>query len=237
MGNSSSKSTKINRDSFIRISRENTRENMKIIIALFSTLFAQKKIWWGKCPEVPLIANFDLDRYGGTWYEVARYPMSFQSDEGHCGVVHYGKIDDTTVSVNNSEIQPAKKGKMKRTFILGEAYQTEPETFPNKIHVGFEFNNKVANFFYNLFSGDGDNYWVMETDYTRYSLVMHCDKKLMYANVYAWIMVRDQSFPTTQAYRNLRAELAERWDLSTEDFIENDFDNGLDCDYDYLEYY
>jgi len=39
------------------------------------------------------------------------------------------------------------------------------------------------------------------------------------------------------AYRNLRAELAERWDLSTEDFIENDFDNGLDCDYDYLEYY
>ena len=35
---------------------------MKIIIALFSTLFAQKKVWWGKCPEVPLIANFDLDR-------------------------------------------------------------------------------------------------------------------------------------------------------------------------------
>ena len=85
-------------------------------------------------------------------------------------------------------------------------------------------------------------------------LVMNCSKKLMYANVYAWIMVRDQSFPTTQgtisknypewitdnfclAYRNLRAELAERWDLSTEDFIENDFDNGLDCDYDYLEYY
>ena len=35
---------------------------MKIIIALFSTLLAQKKVWWGKCPEVPLIANFDLDR-------------------------------------------------------------------------------------------------------------------------------------------------------------------------------
>ena len=96
--------------------------------------------------------------------------MSFQSDDGHCGIVHYGKIDDITVSVNNSEIQPAKKGKMKRTFIIGEAYQTEPESFPNKIHVGFEFNNKVANFFYNLFSGDGDNYWVMETDYNRYSL-------------------------------------------------------------------
>ena len=96
--------------------------------------------------------------------------MSFQSDEGHCGIVHYGKVDDITVSVNNSEIQPAKKGKMKRTFIIGEAYQTEPDTFPNKIHVGFNFNNKVANFFYNLFSGDGDNYWVMETDYDRYSL-------------------------------------------------------------------
>merc|ERR1711962_259141 len=184
--------------------------NMKILIALFSTILAQKKIWWGKCPEVPLIDNFDLDRYGGTWYEVARYPMSFQSDKGHCGIVHYNKIDDITVSVNNSEIQPVKKGKMKRTFIIGEAYQTKPESFPNKIHVGFQFNNKVANFFYNLFSGDGDNYWVM---------------------------VRDQAFLTTQAYRNLRTELAERWDLSTEDFIENDFDNGLDCNYDFLEYY
>jgi len=27
---------------------------------------------------------------------VARYPMSFQSDQGHCGVVHYDKIDDIT---------------------------------------------------------------------------------------------------------------------------------------------
>lgn len=62
--------------------------------------------------------------------------MSFQSDKGHCGIVHYNKIDDITVSVNNSEIQPAKKGKMKRTFIIGEAYQTEPESFPNK--VGFQ---------------------------------------------------------------------------------------------------
>ena len=36
--------------------------------------------------------------------------------------------------------------------------------------VKFDFNNKVANFFYNLFTGDDPNYFVMETDYKKYSL-------------------------------------------------------------------
>ena len=72
--------------------------------------------------------------------------------------------------MNNSEIEPGKKNQMKRTYILGSAHQTDPDAFPNKLNVKFDFNSKVANFFYNLFVGDEDNYWVMETDYNKYSL-------------------------------------------------------------------
>ena len=69
--------------------------------------------------------------------------MKFQSDEARCGIVHYDKIDETTVGVNNSEIIPAKKGKTKRRYILGQAKQTDPQEFPNKLHVSFSFTNKV----------------------------------------------------------------------------------------------
>ena len=69
--------------------------------------------------------------------------MKFQSDEARCGIVHYDKIDATKISVNNSEIIPAKKGKSKRRYILGEAIQTNPQDFPNKLHVSFSFTNKV----------------------------------------------------------------------------------------------
>ena len=50
-------------------------------------------------------------------------------------------------------------------------------------------------------------------------------------------MVRKQSYTSTTKYEKLRERLAQTYDLQTEDFIENDFKNGLDCDYDFLEYY
>merc|ERR1711990_542371 len=111
----------------------NLRKKMYLIIFLFGFSFCQKKIWYGTCPEVPLIKNFNLNKYGGTWYEAGRYSMKFQSDEARCGIVHYDKIDETTVGVNNSEIIPAKKGKTKRRYILGQAKQTDPQEFPNKL--------------------------------------------------------------------------------------------------------
>ena len=70
-----------------------------------------------------------------------------------------------------------------------------------------------------------------------FDLVMNCDQNIMSATVYAWIMVRKQSYTSTTKYEKLRNRLAETYDLLVEDFIENDYENGLDCDYDFLEYY
>merc|ERR1712123_526588 len=150
-----------------KLKRDKTE--MKLVVFLLGCAFGQKKIWGHTCQEVPLIKNFNLKKYAGTWYEAGRYSMSFQSDKGHCGIVHYGEVDETTISVNNSEIEPGKKNQMKRTYIIGDAVQPDA-SFPNQLTVKFDFNNKVANFFYNLFSGDEPNYFIMETDYKKYSL-------------------------------------------------------------------
>lgn len=53
-------------------------------------------------PSSPITAQADFDpsRYLGTWYEIARFPVSFQ--EGCTATTAtYGLIDDTTVSVVN----------------------------------------------------------------------------------------------------------------------------------------
>jgi len=53
-------------------------------------------------PSLPIAAQADFDpsRYLGTWYEIARYPVSFQ--EGCTATTAtYGLIDDDTVSVVN----------------------------------------------------------------------------------------------------------------------------------------
>ena len=70
-----------------------------LVLLVLSLVNAQKKIWRGKCLEPPLIKNFNLKKYGGTWYEAGRYSMSFQSDEGHCGVVNYGSVDGEPTKV------------------------------------------------------------------------------------------------------------------------------------------
>ena len=48
--------------------------------------------------------GFDLVPYMGKWYELEKYPNSFQ--EGDCGVARYKLQDDATISVNNTQRKP-----------------------------------------------------------------------------------------------------------------------------------
>lgn len=57
-------------------------------------------------------ADFDPSRYLGTWYEIARYPVSFQ--EGCTATTAtYGLIDDETVSVVNRCRLGSPQGELK----------------------------------------------------------------------------------------------------------------------------
>ncbi|MFZ3581505.1 lipocalin family protein [Loktanella sp. DJP18] len=66
--------------------------------------------------------NFDADRYAGTWYEVARYPVPFEA--GCVGVTaEYSPLPDGGLSVKNTCRNP---GGSVRSIIEGRADVTGP---------------------------------------------------------------------------------------------------------------
>lgn len=66
----------------------------------------------------PFIKNFDLDRYLGTWYEIARFPHSFE--KGLVGVTAtYSLQPDGRVKVENAGYKGILEGS--RDIALGKA--------------------------------------------------------------------------------------------------------------------
>merc|ERR1711973_44174 len=80
----------------------------------------------------------------------------------------YGAIDDVTVSVNNSQISQTRRGKWESGGIMGKAVQTDPEDWPNRLSVTFDFPNKALDWFVGLFESGKPNYNIMDTDYDNY---------------------------------------------------------------------
>ncbi|MEO7405146.1 MAG: lipocalin family protein [Burkholderiales bacterium] len=102
-------------------------------------------------PPVAAVAQLDLARYAGKWFEIARFDQYFQ--RGCVGVyVEYGAIDASTVSVNNVCRIDKLDGPV--SGITGRA--TRPDAAaPAKLKVRFD------RFPVNLFSAD---YWVVALD-------------------------------------------------------------------------
>ena len=129
----------------------------------------------------------DLQRYQGTWYELARLPMFFQR---HCAAseAHYALRDDGHVAVTNrcrtteGEWQEAR----------GEA---EPQQAGHTDKLWVRFDNWFSNLFPGLTKGD---YWVLylDEDY-RAALVGNPDRK------YLWLLSRTPQVPAETRERLL----------------------------------
>ncbi len=115
-----------------------------------------------------VVDTLELDRYLGTWYEIARYDHSFERDMQ--GVkASYSVREDGLIQVINSGHKGSLDGKYKET--KGKA-RIPDKNVPSKIEVAFFLN----------FWGD---YYVMElADDYRYSLVGSSTSK------YLWILSR-----------------------------------------------
>ena len=125
-----------------------------------------------KTPKpVETVTFVDLNRYVGVWYEIARYPNSFQ--EGCVGSrATYALRDDGKVSVLNECYDGSLSGKLRSA--KGKAWVVDKET-----------NAKLKVSFFWFFAGD---YWIIELDdeYT-YVVVGHPKRK------YLWILSRTKT--------------------------------------------
>ncbi|MGE5237465.1 MAG: lipocalin family protein [Chloroflexota bacterium] len=120
--------------------------------------------------ETPLqvVPYVDIERYMGTWYEIARYPHRFQRG---CvaSTATYGLRDDGDVDVLNRCRLKSLDGEI--SFAKGRARVVDRTT-----------NAKLEVSFFRPFWGD---YWIIDLDEQyRYAVVGHPSRK------YLWVLSR-----------------------------------------------
>ena len=115
------------------------------------------------------VGNLELNRYLGTWYEIARFPHSFE--RGLVGVTAtYTMNENGTINVVNQGFKGSLDGEISRAE--GKAKVPDPDN-PARLRVSF--------------------FWIFYSDY----LVMELDKDYRWAVVgssspkYLWILSRD----------------------------------------------
>ncbi|XP_055057671.2 apolipoprotein Da, duplicate 2 [Misgurnus anguillicaudatus] len=128
----------------------------------------------GKCPQPSVQQDFDPTRYMGRWYEIMKIPNSFQL--GECCQATYA-LSNGIVLVRNDEL--LANGTV--SFIEGTATITDPSE-PAKLQVSF-------------FEGAASPYWVLATDYDKYTLVYSCTQFGVVRVEFSWIMSRDRTLP------------------------------------------
>jgi apolipoprotein D and lipocalin family protein len=119
-------------------------KNFFKLFAIFVTLFFFTACS-SKNPHLETVQKVELDKYLGTWYEIARYEHFFERDCKNV-TANYSMMDEETIKVINrcTKIQTNEKKEA-----LGRAYATDKS------------NSKLKVSFFRPFYGD---YWVLILD-------------------------------------------------------------------------
>ncbi|MBP7506495.1 MAG: lipocalin family protein [Prolixibacteraceae bacterium] len=108
---------------------------MKRLITLISTVMLSTLVISAKSPDQTIKSTFDfkLEKYLGTWYEIARFDHSFERGlEG--ATANYSLMDNGKIKVVNSGYKNGLDGKFKTA--VGKAKLTSPDT-PRNLKVSF----------------------------------------------------------------------------------------------------
>lgn len=144
-------------------------------LVMFMAGFAScQYVTLGSCPDVKTQEKFDLNRYLGKWYENRRYSNLF-SLFSNCVTAEYSMTSPTSVQVNNTGwkyLSGYYDNAIGEAVILGDG----------KLGVRFyEFQPY-------------EDYWVLSTDYTSYSIVWSCTESprgpVMFNSQYLWLLTR-----------------------------------------------
>lgn len=140
-----------------------------------------------------VVKELDIQKYLGTWYEIARYDHSFE--RGLEGVTAtYSLREDGKIKVINSGYEGSLSGKYSEA--IGKAKIPNPQTEPAKLKVSF--------------------FWIFYGDY----FVLELDKDYQWAVIgsssdkYLWILSRSPQMDPL-AYKAILENLKKRgYDIS-----------------------
>lgn len=138
------------------------------LLGICTAAIAQKSV------DNSTIASFDLDRYLGKWYEIARYDHSFERDLVGC-TAEYTLRDDGKIKVLNSGYLKTLDGPYKESIGKAKARRNGK---PGQLEVSF----------FGPFYGDY-NILELAPDYS-YSVIGSSSPR------YLWILSRTPQLPT-----------------------------------------
>lgn len=126
------------------------------------------------------VPEVDIEKYAGTWYEIASFPQRFQKG-CHCTTATYTKTDKDYIIVENRCRKDSVNGK--KSYIKGKAF-IDPGTNNSKLKVQFFWPFK-------------GKYWIIDLaeDYS-YAVVGHPNRE------YLWILSRKPAMDET-TYRDI----------------------------------
>jgi len=125
--------------------------------------------------ELPTVASVDLNKYAGTWYEIAKFPNSFEKGL-KCITATYSLRPDGKIGVENKGHKESDPGKIKVSN--GKAWIPDP-AYPARLKVQFFWP----------FAG---NYYIIELDANyQYALVGDPSRN------YLWILCRTKQMDTS----------------------------------------
>jgi apolipoprotein D and lipocalin family protein len=137
-------------------------------------------------PPLQTVPHIDLDRFGGLWYEIARYPNIFQED---CvgSRARYSLAGDGKISVLNECYDRTFDGRLRSA--RGRAWTID------------KTNAKLKVSFFSPFSGD---YWIIDLgkDY-EYAVIGHPERR------YLWILCRTKTMERN-VYQQVLSRLKEQ---------------------------
>jgi len=142
-------------------------------------------------PPLQVFSYVDLNKYLGTWYEIARYPNRFQ--EGCVGTsATYTLLPNGKIGVLNQCRKGTLDGEM--SSAIGKAWVVDKET-----------NAKLKVSFFWPFSGD---YWIIDLGKNyEYAVVGHPGRK------YLWILSRKPEMDQMTCDRILKKLREQSYDV------------------------
>jgi apolipoprotein D and lipocalin family protein len=180
---------------------------MRVWVALcFSAIMASAGAAAPERGVLEVVDQVDLDRYLGTWYEIARFPAWFQRG---CTAVRadYGLRDDGLIRVVNSCRKGSLEGKLKQSTGRAKVADTTR-------------NAKLKVSFFGPFWGD---YWIIDLDPDyQWAVVSEPRRK------YLWILSRSRTMEQ-DLFESITARLADRgFDLDRLDLTQQPTDGFRD---------
>ncbi|XP_045485998.1 uncharacterized protein LOC110999208 isoform X1 [Pieris rapae] len=135
-------------------------------------------IFPGKCdPDIPVVQNFNVTRYGGRWRMLETYHSEFQ--RGTCNDATYTLLNDGTVSALNSQVINEELDTITGIASLASLDGSA------KLSVKFPTTTEAA------------DYWVLSTDYDSYALVYSCKNlENNQKRVWSWKLSRNRELDT-----------------------------------------